>query len=359
MEKNGTHASSMLILLCLHVLRTMPKSALSALMNTIGYGRKQTSATEFLEKLLYLDTVKNLRIDRREAEFGVNMPKVKNYLTALNELPFTLKTLTRHHMVRESGWISGRSKQVETEVRKEKNGGELVDGIRNFCLNCDTWLPWLGLDAMAGQSCKNCGQIGVQRVREIAVTDRYQPTINIPWIFDGAITEKLYATELRTMGGDPFSAVVDAMNRFDWRDIKVWRSNTNKRHKGHGVDERGMKQGRIYGLVCRIPVKLDGETVALWANVPCDSKGDIRAGQRFNGLIEAQIKVIEDFNTDLMARSQVFSLIQEKRNKFTDVDDSMVNECLEMYRKRLPAAKSWSAKVAARMYDLKNKVIKT
>ena len=91
MEKNGKHGSSVLILLLIHVLRMMPKTAISALMTTLGLGQKRTSATELLENILYMDMIKTFRIAGQVVDLNQNGYKVENWLSALNPLPFTLK----------------------------------------------------------------------------------------------------------------------------------------------------------------------------------------------------------------------------------------------------------------------------
>ena len=319
-----------------------------------------TKLKEVFEDLIYMNGngFQALTHDRIRINIATS-----NAINALGALPFTLKTLNKHHMVRESGWISGRSKLKNPEDREAKTTAELVDGLRNYCNKCAEWMPWLGLDASPGQNCNFCGGGCELKTRYIAVSDRYQSTIRLPWVMSGKLDFSKSKCELRTMKGDPFTAVLNAMNSFDWTNVKVWRTNTNQRHEGHGIDARGLKGGRIYGLVCRIPV-LDelGNLVPMWANVPCDKYGDISAGQRFHGLIDTNIKRIINFNNALMQRSKLISLLTEKRIKVTP-ELVNANPCVESFLKSHPRSKTIDPVIVARVYDLKverrSKVIET
>lgn len=354
-KKNGELASSTLIMLLAWVIETMPKSALVALMEKAGVGKKSSSITETLEDIMYLSTITTFRNAGQWLDLNQRGYKVEDWLSALNPLPFTLKTLDRVHMVRVHGWENGRSKLAKAIDRAAKTTGELVDGLRNYCEKCDTYVPYLGLNADMIQSCQHCFGPTILKVREVAVSDRYEPRISIPWIMNNGITTASKVA-LKTMNGDPFGAVQDALNQGIWNAPKVFVSSTVKKHSAFGYNEKGnLKAGRIYGLVCRIPVLIDGKIAALWANVPCDKHGDIRAGQRFHGLIEAEMKRIIKFNETLMVRSQLISLLTEKRRKFGKDDHPIVKE----WQKRYPASKSYCLKVVARNHDLRNKVIKT
>ena len=370
MEKNGEPASSTLIMLLAWVIETMPKSALVALMEKAGVGKKSSSITETLEDIMYLSTIKTFRNAGQWLDLNQRGYKVEDWLSALNPLPFTLKTLDRVHMVRVHGWENGRSKLAEAIDRAAKTTGELVDGLRNYCEKCDTYVPYLGLDADIVQACQKCFGPTVLKVREVAVSDRYEPRIELPWLIDGML-HKASKVALKTLDGNPFVKVQEALQAGQWNDIDTFVTSTVKKSSAFGYNEKGnLVAQRINALVCRIPVLIDGKIAALWAAVPCgwSNNGMIKRGtagkkgdlyddwaMTLSGLSKTEIGRIITFNQTLMARSQLISMLTEKRRKFGNNDHPIVKE----WQKRYPASKSYCLKVVARNHDLRNKVIKT
>ena len=362
-QKNGEPASSTLIMLLAWVINNMPNSALTAVLNTLGLGSKRSSATELLENILYMDTIKTFRNAGRSLEI-----KVEDYAGIINtDMPFTLKTLYRRHMIRESGWISGRSKLMDSADRALKSSVELVDAIRNYCEQCDEYMPWLGIDAPQ-HSCNYCGRLCELKTRHVAASDQYEPVIKIPLLLNGML-DKIVTVNLKTI---TFESVQNALLRGDWKDEKQLISSTPKKHILFGLNEKGnLKVGRINALVCRIPVLNEvGELVSMWAAVPCGwtnngmisrgwagIKGDLYDdfARKFHGLSDAEIKRIETFNETLIQRSKLISMLTEKRRKFGKDDHKIVKE----WQKRYPASKSYDMKIVARTHDMRNKVIET
>ena len=363
-ETNGAQGNSVLISLLYWFIGTLPKNMAVQLLNVLNISQtKKTDVYAELVKVLYLEFFTN---DRKPNGFkGIMKGRRRFNITdigfdvthALNLLPFV--EVTRHHMVRVSGYVTGRSKQTETETRREKNGAELQDGLRHFCAQCDKWLPFLGLNAEGVRMC--CGSVAQLLTREVAVSDRYQSTIKIPWVIDGAFVD--WRVELYTLGSDPVGRVSGIVNNALSWNHKDMMTSTPQRHSSHGIDKTnrdGLK--RIKCLLCRIPILNDfGQLVPMWVNLPA-IKGDIfhPVARVYHGLSTAELNRIKDYNILLTRHTQLMNTLNDltKSLKVSKLIDPPVE--VQNHLKRYPKAQHINLNSVARVEEkIRSRAIKT
>ena len=305
-------------------MSTLARKTLVRILNELGITTNKN--TDVLAKVLeFVDTTTTIY------HFKVNRTNIKpedvfnieeGYGTAFGKLPF--KTIVRDFMVRGSAWTDGsRSKQKDYEIRAEKSKVALVDGTRNYCVDCDVRMPFLGLHVDVIQYCSSCGGQCVPTTKKIAVTDEYEPRIDkgeIPWMFQGQLeTEK----QIKLRGGqkyDPVVAIPKKLNENVWNH-KDLLTCTPIKHSVFGFNNKGnLNQGRILGLLCRIQVS-DTPNGWMWVNVPIGTTKtgpypvewksmksyDLYSPQAkaLHGMIDREIKRLIDFNNHLM-NSQKF-----------------------------------------------------
>ena len=323
-------------------------------MNVLNINHdKNTDVYEELMKVLFLEftTKKGKPNGFKGIKTGTNRFNITDIdfdvTHALNLLPFV--EVTRHHMVRVSGYVTGRSKQVETETRREKNGAGLQDGLRHFCGNCG-WLPYLGLDAQGVRMC--CGSVAQLLTREVAVSDRYQSTIKIPWVIDGAFVD--WRVELATLGGDPVGTVSRIVNNALAWNHKDLMTSTPQRHSSHGIDKtnrEGLK--RIKCLLCRIPILNDfGQLVPMWVNLPA-IKGDIfhPTARVYHGLSTAELNRIKDYNILLTQHQHLMMALRDKTKSIKVSELTDAPEAVQNHLKRYPQAKNVNLNSVARVEE--------
>tara|TARA_R100001082_G_scaffold82236_1_gene49062 strand:- start:1341 stop:2441 length:1101 start_codon:yes stop_codon:yes gene_type:complete len=357
-QKNGAQGTSVLITLLAWFIGTLPKSGQVLILNALGKDtNKKTDTYDELMRVLYLELKNNTKWIMKK-DIGNTETWFHQFPNAFNYLPFV--EVTRRHMVRVSGYVTGRSKQVETETRRDKNGAELQDGLRHFCAQCG-WLPYMGLNADGVRYC--CGSVAELMTRDVAVSDRYEPVIRIPWLVAGTLID--WSVNLTTLGGDPVGAVMRIMDTVRVWNHKDMMTSTPKRHPNHGPDNAQPhkdKNKRIKALLCRIPVLNDmGQTVPMWVNLPA-IKGDIfhPVARSYHGLIDSQLKRIVQYNEMLMSRSHLISILSEqtkslKVSKLVDIPQEVQN-----HLNRYPKAQKIDLNAVARVEEKRrSRVVET
>ena len=362
-ETNGAQANSVLISLFAWFIRTLAKPGAYAYLAMLGISRdKNTDVYHELDKVLHQEFVtKNGRLNpfRGNLRRPFKITDIDfNVSDALNSLPFV--EVTRRNMVRVSGYVTGRSKQVETETRRDKNGAELRDGRRHFCAQCDKWLPFLGLNAEGVRMC--CGSPAELLTREVAVSDRYESKIRIPWIIGGSFVD--WSVNLPTLGGDPVGAVSAIVNNGIPYNCKEMTTSTPQRHPSHGPDNSRPNKfaaRRIKGLICRVPIMNDyGELVPMWANVPAIN-GDIfhPAARIYHELSDAELNRIKAYNI-MMSRHVKFLNILNQTTKSLNVSGLVdAPEAVQNHLKRYPKARNINLNSVARVEQRRQKMIET
>ena len=352
---NGAQGTSVLITLLAWFIRTLPKTAAVGLLNVLNINHdRNTDVYEELMKVLFLEFMTKGSNPKPNGFKGIMKGQRRFNITdidfdvthALNLLPFV--EVTRRHMVRVSGYVTGRSKQTETETRRDKNGAELQDGKRHFCAQCDKWLPYMGLDAEGVRMC--CGSVAELLVREVAVSDRYEPTIRIPWVIGGSFVD--WTVNLTTLGGNPVQRVSRIVNNAVGWNHNDLMTSTNRRHHSHGFDKTGRDaQKRIKCLLCRIPIMNDfGQLVPMWVNLPA-IKGDIfhPIARVYHELSTAELNRIRDYNIMLRNHTHLMMSLTEntkslKVSKLIDAPEAVQN-----HLKRYPQAKNINLNSVARV----------
>ena len=355
-NKNGEQGTSVLITLLAWFIQTLPKPFAVGLLNVLNINHdKRTDVYEELTKVLYLEFMTKGDNPKPNGFKGIMKGTRRFRITdidfdvthALNLLPFV--EVTRRPMVRESGYISGRSKQKDAETRREKNGAGLQDGLRHFCANCG-WLPHLGFNAEGVRIC--CGSVAELLTREVAVTDRFEPSIRIPWIIEGSFIDWLANT--KTLGGDPVSVVSRIVNNaLAWNHDDLMLS-TNRRHHSHGFDKSGrFAQKRIKTLLCRIPIMNDfGQLVPMWVNLPA-IKGDIYhpTARVYHGLSTAELNRIRDYNILLRNHQHLMMSLTDKTKSIKVSQLIDAPEAVQNHLKRYPQAKNINLNSVARVEE--------
>tara|TARA_A100000172_G_C3027904_1_gene105490 strand:+ start:138 stop:1238 length:1101 start_codon:yes stop_codon:yes gene_type:complete len=357
-QKNGAQGTSVLITLFAWFIQSLPKVGAIALLNVLNINHdKNTDVYDKLVKVLYREYL--TKKDKPNAFRGhLNRPFKTTDIDfdishALNSLPFV--EVIRRPMVRVSGYVTGRSKQTETETRREKNGAELQDGKRHFCGNCG-WLRHLGFNAEGVRIC--CGSPAQLLTREVAVSDRFEPSIRIPWIIGGSFVNWLANT--KTLGGDPVKAVSRIVNSALYWNHDDLMLSTNRRHHSHGFDKTGRDaQKRIKTLLCRIPIMNDfGELVPMWVNLPA-IKGDIfhPVARIYHELCDAELKRIRDYNIMLNQHTRLISVLNNntKTLKVSGLVDAPT--AVQNHLKRYPQAKNINLNSVARVEERRQKKI--
>ena len=349
-QKNGEQGTSVLITLLAWFIRTLPKTVAVGLLNVLNINHdKRTDVYEELIKVLFLEFMKgNRRFRITDIDFDVTH--------ALNLLPFV--EVRRRPMVRVSGYVTGRSKQVKTETRRDKNGAGLQDGLRHFCANCG-WLPHLGFNAEGVRMC--CGSPAELLVREVAVTDRYEPSIRIPWIIEGSFID--WVANTKTLGNDPVGRVSRIVNNaLAWNHEDLMLS-TNRRHHSHGFDKTGRDaQKRIKTLLCRIPILSDfGQLVPMWVNIPA-IEGDIfhPTARVYHGLSTAELNRIKDYNILLTQHQHLMMTLNDKVKsiKVSKLIDPPVE--VQNHINRYPKAQQIDLRAVARVEErIRKRAIET
>lgn len=363
-EKNGGQGTSVLITLLAWFIRTLPKTAAVGLLNVLNISNNNnTDVYEELMKVLFLEftTKKGKPNGFKGIKTGTNRFNITDIdfdvTHALNFLPFV--EVTRRHMVRVSGYVTGRSKQTETETRRDKNGAELQDGKRHFCAQCNKWLKYMGLDAQGVRMC--CGSPAELLVREVAVSDRYEPTIRIPWVIGGSFVD--WTINLKTLGSDPVGRVSRIINNaLTWNHSDLMNC-TPKRHSSHGIDKTGRNANkRIKALLCRIPILNDfGELVPMWVNLPA-IQGDIfhPTARVYHGLSTAELNRIQDYNILLRNHQHLMLSLTDKTKSIKVSQLIDAPEAVQNHLKRYPQAKNINLNSVARVEERRrSKAIET
>ena len=345
-----------MIMLLAWFIDTLPKTAAVGLLNVLNINQdKNTDVYEELTKVLYLEFMTKGANPKPNGFKGIKTGTNRFNITdidfdvthALNSLPFV--KVMRRPMVRVSGYVTGRSKQVETETRREKNGAGLQDGLRHFCANCG-WLPHLGFNAEGVRIC--CGSPAQLLTREVAVTDRFEPSIRIPWIIGGSFID--WVANTKTLGGDPVGVVSRIVNnglKWNHEDLMLC---TNRRHHSHGFDKTGRDaQKRIKTLLCRIPILNDfGELVPMWVNLPA-IEGDIfhPTARVYHGLSTAELNRIRDYNILLRNHTHLMMALNDKTKSIKVSQLTDAPEAVQNHLKRYPQAKNINLNSVARVEE--------